>query len=38
MKAQGLTRVQRDVARTVLRVAGPDGFHLAGGAPSSRPA
>ncbi len=32
MKAQGLTRVQRDVARTVLRVAGPDGFHLAGGA------
>jgi hypothetical protein len=32
MKPQGLTRVQREVARMVLRVAGPDGFHLAGGA------
>jgi hypothetical protein len=30
--AQGLTRVQRRIARTVLSVAGPDGFHLAGGA------
>lgn len=32
MTPQGLTRVQRRIARTVLSVAAPDGFHLAGGA------
>jgi len=32
MTPQGLTKVHRQVARTVLRAAGPDGFHLAGGA------
>ncbi len=32
MTPRGLTRVQRRIARTVLSVAGPDGFHLAGGA------
>ncbi|HET6950917.1 MAG TPA: nucleotidyl transferase AbiEii/AbiGii toxin family protein [Acidimicrobiales bacterium] len=32
MNPQGLTRAQRRVARLVLQVAGPAGFHLAGGA------
>jgi Nucleotidyl transferase AbiEii toxin, Type IV TA system len=29
---RGLTRLQRRIARTVLRIGAPDGFHLAGGA------
>ena len=32
MSDQGLTDAQRRVTRIVLAVAGPDGFHLAGGA------
>jgi hypothetical protein len=32
MSDQGLTDAQRHVARVVLAVAGPEGFHLAGGA------
>lgn len=32
MSGPGMTRVQRRIARSVLAVAGPDGFHLAGGA------
>lgn len=31
MTPRGLTRLQRRIARIVLRVAAPDGFHLAGG-------
>lgn len=31
MSPRGLTRLQRRIARIVLRVAAPDGFHLAGG-------
>jgi hypothetical protein len=31
MTPRGLTQLQRRIARTVLRVAAPDGFHLAGG-------
>ena len=36
MSDQGLTDAQRRVTRIVLAVAGPDGFHLAGGAAPSR--
>jgi Nucleotidyl transferase AbiEii toxin, Type IV TA system len=32
MSSTGMTRAQRRIARRVLAVAGPDGFHLAGGA------
>jgi len=32
MSGPGMTRAQRRIARSVLAVAGPDGFHLAGGA------
>jgi Nucleotidyl transferase AbiEii toxin, Type IV TA system len=32
MSGPGMTRAQRRIARRVLAVAGPDGFHLAGGA------
>jgi Nucleotidyl transferase AbiEii toxin, Type IV TA system len=32
MTPRGLTRLQRRIARTVLRIAAPDDFHLAGGA------
>jgi len=32
MSGPGMTRAQRQIARSVLAVAGPDGFHLAGGA------
>lgn len=32
MTPRGLTRLQRRIARIVLRIAAPDGFHLAGGA------
>jgi hypothetical protein len=31
LSPRGLTRLQRRIARIVLRVAAPDGFHLAGG-------